>query len=343
MDKMRIAVFCPSEIAFRRFMPALQKEEAFVYTGVAVAGADEWFGEGEMPPQVREGEWAKAKRFQEEYGGRIYSSYRELLDDPENQAVYLPLPPALHFPWAREVLLRQKHLLAEKPFTTALKDTKALLELSAEMDLAVHENYMFRYHSQIAYIRDILEQGTLGEIRLMRLSFGFPFRGAKDFRYNKALGGGALLDCGGYTLKLASLLLGPEPEIKTAQLGSKKGLEVDLYGSATLVDREGTTVQLAFGMDNSYRCSLEIWGSQGELLADRIFTAPAGFQPQVTIKTGGEQEQLLLAEDDTFFHSIHRFYESICQEEKRRQAREEILLQSRLVEEFLKKAERTLP
>lgn len=343
MDKIRIAVFCPSEIAFRRFMPALRKKKEFEYAGIAVAGPEEWFGAERMSPQIREEEWNKAERFQKEYGGRIYGSYRELLDDTDHQAVYLPLPPALHYLWAREVLLHNKHLLMEKPFTIAQKDTEELLELSIKMGLAVHENYMFVYHSQIDYILDVLRQGMLGEIRLMRLSFGFPFRGEGDFRYHKALGGGALLDCGGYTLKLASLLLGPDAEIKTAQLGFKKGLEVDLHGSATLVNRAGSVVQLSFGMDNSYRCSLEIWGSQGELLADRVFTAPVGFRPSILLKVGSKENRIQLPEDDQFFHSIRRFHESICEEEKRHQAREGILHQGRLIEEFLRKAEGVLP
>ena len=81
----------------------------------------------------------------------------------------------------------------EKPFTTSLQETERLLTLAAEKRLAVHENYMFLYHSQFAAIQKMIADGSLGEIRLYRMSFGFPMRGQGDFRYNKALGGGGTL------------------------------------------------------------------------------------------------------------------------------------------------------
>ena len=120
---------------------------------------------------------------------------------------------------------------------------------------------MFVYHTQLDWIRKKISEGTIGEVRLIRIDFGFPFRGANDFRYNKALGGGALLDCGGYTLKLASLFLGDSAKVTASQLNGKDGFEVDIYGSATLTNNEGLTAQVSFGMDNSYKCSLEVWGS----------------------------------------------------------------------------------
>ena len=199
MDKVKIGVLCPSEIAFRRFLPALQQSEGFEYVGVAVADAGEWFGE---PSQEQvAAEQAKTQKFVESYGGKIFVGYGELLNDPGVEAVYIPLPPALHYEWAKKALLAGKNVLLEKPFCTSVQDTEELLNLAAERRLAVHENYMFVYHSQLAWIREHMAE--LGELRLIRIDFGFPFRGANDFRYNKELGGGALLDCGGYTLKLA--------------------------------------------------------------------------------------------------------------------------------------------
>ena len=303
--KIRIGVQCPSEIAFRRFMPALMKCDDFEFAGISSASAEEWFGK---PTDELLGlEKSKAKEFTDNYGGKLFESYGELLSSHEIDAVYIPLPPALHFGWAKMALENGKHVFLEKPFTTTLADTEELLKIAEEKSLAVHENYMFAYHSQLDWIKNRLPE--IGEIRLIRIDFGFPFRGANDFRYDKALGGGALLDCGGYTVRLAGLFLGETAEITASRLNTKSGFDVDIYGSATLTNLDGLTAQIAFGMDNSYKCSLEIWGSEGTIYTNRILTAPDGFEPVVTVKKGNEEQQFTLPADDTFAKSIGFFGE----------------------------------
>lgn len=330
MDKIRIGVLCPSEIAFRRFMPALQKAAGFEYVGIACAADEEWFGE--RSEQLSAAERKKAEGFFEGYGGRIFGSYNELLTCKDIDAVYIPLPPALHFKWAKKALLNGKHVLLEKPFTAALRDSEELISLAKKKSLAVHENYMFVFHTQLDYIKKQLAQGEIGDTRLIRIDFGFPFRGAEDFRYNKALGGGALLDCGGYTLKLAGIFLGDTARVVTSHLNGKSGFEVDIYGSATLVNDDGLTAQVSFGMDNSYKCSIEIWGSKGTIFTNRILTAPDGYEPTVTIKTADGERTQTLPPDDTFRKSIEYFGECIASERIRAAHFDEILRQAAAVE-----------
>lgn len=333
MAKVKIGVLCPSEIAFRRCLPALKQSLDFEYVGVAVAEAGEWFGEP-TPEQV-EAEQAKAQKFVDSYGGKIFKGYGELLNDTEVRAVYIPLPPALHFRWAKKALLAGKHVLLEKPFCTSVQDMEDLLKLAAEKHLAVHENYMFVYHSQLDWIKEHMAE--IGELRLIRIDFGFPFRGANDFRYNKELGGGALLDCGGYTLKLAGYFLGDSARVTTSQLNMQPEFGVDIGGSATLINAEGLAAQVAFGMDNSYKCSLELWGSKGTLYTNRILTAPVGYEPQVTIKLGDNEQTYTLPADDSFGKSIAYFGECIENEVERAKHYAEIRRQAKLVAEIREK------
>lgn len=311
-----IGILGAAEIAFRRFLPALLRHEDFQYVGVASRSTE------------------KAQHFAETYGGRIFQSYEELLDDPSIDAVYVPLPPALHAYWGEKVLQAGKHLLMEKPFTTSLIQTERLLSLARENNLAVHENYMFLYHSQLNWIQEQLQLGKIGELRLIRTAFGFPFRGTKDFRYDAKLGGGALFDCGGYPVRLATHLLGESAKVETSRLCIARDLDVDIYGTATLENACGVTAQVAFGMDNSYKCELELWGSTGCIFADRIFTAPAGFKPTVRVRTQEENIVTELAADDTFFNSI-QIFASLIQEHGKRQRREkEIYQQSMIIDQI---------
>lgn len=166
---------------------------------------------------------------------------------------------------------------------------------------------MFLYHSQLAKIKEMIADGMLGELRLIRSAFGFPFRGNADFRYDKDLGGGAMLDCGGYPIRLAAELLGETAHVTQASLSTAHGLDVDVYGSATMENDEGQVAQISFGMDNSYKCELELWGSTGCILTDRIFTAPDVLAPTVAVSGRNGRQIIELEPDDTFFNSINEF------------------------------------
>lgn len=332
---INIGVICPSEIAFRRFMPALSTFPDFHFAGIAMANSEEWKGRSkEQTDRERE----KAMSFINTYGGRLFESYSQIVNSDSIDALYLPLPPALHYDWAKQCLLAGKHILVEKPFTTDFQQTKELISIANERELAVHENYMFVFHDQLKDIQNVINSRKIGEVRLFRISFGFPRRNQNDFRYNKQLGGGALLDCGGYTIKYASLLLGSSVKVQSATLNYINEFEVDLFGSGVLTNSRNDVVQIAFGMDNSYKCELEVWGSKGTLYTNRVLTAPAGFVPEMVLKTGDTEEIHLLSSDDAFKKSIRYFYNCIKDTQVRTDNIKSILLQSKLVDDFIKKA-----
>ena len=326
---LRIGIICPSEIAFRRFMPSLLKLTDITFVGVAVADDKEWPGVNLIV------EREKADAFVALYGGIVFTSYSSLINSDIVDAVYLPLPPALHFKWAELALKAGKHVLSEKPATTSFSDTDYLIKLANERELAFHENYMFAFHQQLVDIQSLIASGVIGIVRLYRLSFGFPRRTATDFRYNKALGGGALLDAGGYVIKYASMLLGESTKLVSASSQFTSEFEVDIAGSATLVNENHDVAQIAFGMDNSYKCDLEVWGSSGTLTSGRVLTAPADFVPEAILKIGTETEIRKLNEDDAFMKSIAHFVACISTINLRTSNHNQILQQAKLVQEFM--------
>lgn len=305
---MKIGILGTADIAFRRFLPALQKCPDVTYAGVASRTIE------------------KAERFVNTFGGQAYSSYDELLADASVDAVYVPLPPALHYEWGKKVLESGKHLLMEKPFTTSLAETEALLALAEKKGLTVHENYMFLYHSQLVKIKELMADGALGEVRLIRAAFGFPKRGGDDFRYKKELGGGALLDCGGYPVRLALELLGESARVTQARLVQPVGYEVDLFGSAVLENENGMCGQISFGMDNSYKCELEVWGSRLNLIATRIFTAGPDVKPGLILHSAKGEQKLELCEDNQFLRSINVFLQHIGRTTNRKKIQKQCAL-----------------
>lgn len=336
----RIGIICPSEIALRRFMPALEQcSDKFQFTAIGIATPEEWFGnlkkisDDEIVIQ-QERELEKARVFTDRYGGNIIMGYENLISSFEVDAVYLPLPPALHYCWAKLALEKGKHVFVEKPSTICVTDTDILIEIASNKRLALHENYMFIYHNQIKAIQDIVNSGEIGDVRLYRITFGFPLRQVNDFRYKKALGGGAILDAAGYCLKYADFLLGGNAVITTASANMIEGFEVEMYGSATLQNSYGEIAQIAFGMDNDYRCEIEIWGNKGTLTSSRILTAPAGYIPKVTIKKNQEIEIRELPADDAFLKSIDCFAKCIMNSYDRKEEYKIMHRQADLLNEF---------
>lgn len=315
MQKIRIGILGAADIAYRRFLPALRKTENFTFAGVAVASQS-----------GRE----RAQRIVDDFGGCIYIGYENLLQMPDIDAVYIPLPPSLHYTWAHKALTLGKHVLSEKPCTTSLEDAESLVRLADEKQLVVNENYAFTMHRQIKIIKELIASGEIGELRLIRSAFGFPYRSADDFRYHKELGGGALLDCGGYVIKIAQLFLDEDIRVLASVLHETGKHDVDMYGSVVVADRNQTEAQLAFGMDNAYRCELEIWGSRACISAPRIFTPPAGLETQIVVK-GQTEKSIRVEPDDQFMHVIDYFGACMEDEKKRKQAREGIIAQARLM------------
>ncbi len=314
---MKIGILGAADIAYNRFLPSLQKTQAFSCAGVAAY-------RGEDP--------SRARRFTETYQLPVYESYEALIADPEIDAVYVPVPPAFHAHWGRQALEAGKHLLLEKPFTASLSETKELLALAEQRQLAVHENYMFGFHSQIETVKNWIQSGEHGQVRLLRAAFGFPLRQTGDFRYKKSMGGGALLDAAGYVLRLASLLLGPV-ELLSSNVQGLEGFEVDMQGAASLRGLEnGLVYQGAWGMSHFYQCALELWTSEARLSTNRIFTAPADYEPVWIKETQGQREELRLPADDHFRKSIEQFRRLVDAPALREGARAEILRQAELVE-----------
>lgn len=337
---IRIGIICPSEIAFRRFLPALKQDDSFTFVGIGIASAEEWYGKDATVDFDKDSERvarekSKAQMFINEYGGgKIFNSYTAIVTSSDVDAVYLPLPPALHYKWAKFALEKGKHVFVEKPFTTEATDTANLISIAKSKGLAIHENYMFIYHNQLKALNDVVASGEIGDVRLYRITFGFPRRAQNDFRYNRLLGGGALIDAGGYTIKYASYLLGTSASISTATLNYIPKFDVDIYGSATMINDSGITAQLAFGMDCDYKCEIEIWGAKGTITSNRILTAPAGFIPEYVIKRNQEYETRILPADDTFRKSITRFYDCINDALKREDEYNLVQTESNLLTQF---------
>lgn len=322
--KIRLAILGASEIAFRRFLPALKLCNDFEYAGVAI---------------YRKEDEEKAKDFKAFYGGEIIKGFETVFSDPSIDAVYIPQPPALHYQFGRQALMHGKHVFMEKPFCDSLERAVSLIDLAKQKNLAATENYMFRFHDQIARFIEISADGTIGKINKFEVRFSFPLRSKNDFRYEKELGGGALLDCGGYVLMLSTILLGKQSSLLSFRGIYETEYAVDMGGIGTMVNPGGLNCDFSYSMDAPYCCYAKAYGDKGTLIAPRILTAPNNLEVEFFLEDlqGRQQKIIRIGKDDSFLKSLNNFKTAIEDEQVRNENFGLILNQAKLVEELKSK------
>ncbi len=291
---LKVGVMGCASIAGRMVIPAIIASPYLQL--IAVSSRDEY----------------KAKEFASKYECEYEVGYEALINRKDIDMIYMPLPTGLHKEWAIKALGQGKHLIIEKSLAANFKDAQDIVNVAKRNRLLVKENFMFEYHRQFAYIQDVIAKGALGEIRCVRSSFGFPpFKDKDNIRYSKQLEGGALLDAGAYTLKIANLLLGENLQVTGAVLNESVDFGVDISGGIMLNDDKGCIVETAFGFDHFYQCELEVWGSKGKLTANRIFTAGPGVKPTIIIENESGMETLEIEEDNHFLNLLNSACETV--------------------------------
>lgn len=283
---------------------------------------------------------AKANSCAKEFNILPFTGYQNLIDHNGLEAVYIPLPNALHAEWINKALDKGLHVLVEKSLACNLKDAQQLNDKAEKDKLVLMENFQFRFHNQLTEIKRLVNDGLIGELRTIRSSFGFPpFPDDNNIRYNKELGGGALLDAGAYPLKISQIFMGNDIEVTAASLTYDSTKKVDIWGGAFLKQTYGDLFsQIAFGFDQYYQCNVELWGSKGKLSTSRIFTAPPNFEPTIFLETPQGSKEIRLPSDNHFEKVLMHFHDLINHPEEATKEYSQNILQAQLIEQLNKKA-----
>jgi len=254
-----------------------------------------------------------AEDFAIQFKTESYTGYDTLLANDELDVVYIPLPNSIHVEWIEKALDRNLHVLVEKSMGCSYVDVCRINNIALKKNLVLVENFQFRFHKQLSIIKKMVTDEKIGELRCIRSSFGFPpFNDKNNIRYQKALGGGALYDAGAYPVKIAQVFMDNDIVVKASSLYFDYDLNVDIWGGAYL-QQKGSNLfaEIAFGFDNYYQCSLELWGSKGKITANRIFTATPSFIPEITIETEEKKEVITVDEDNHFKNMMVYLYNLI--------------------------------
>ena len=221
---------------------------------------------------------------------RSYGSYEALLEDPDVEAVYISLPNGMHIPWTMRALEAGKHVLCEKPLSRRADDVVRAFDLADSAGLVLSEAFMWRHHPQTKRLAELLQEGVIGPLRVVRASFSFELagrHGSDDTRFDPELDGGALMDVGCYCVN-AIRLLGGEPErVQAEQVLGASG--VDVVFAATIRLPGDVLGHFDCGFVLPSRDEVEIVGEQASLFLDEPWHART---PMIELRRDGKIERI---------------------------------------------------
>ena len=259
-DQVRWGVLGTAGIAWKSFLPGLREA-------------------GGVPAAVAGRDLARATQYAAEHGiGRAVEGYQTLIDDPDLDALYIPLPNALHAEWTTRALRAGKPVLCEKPLCGTLAETEQVLAVATETGTLLWEAFVFPFQEQLTRIRHLLADGVIGELREIQSNFHFPMDDPdRDIRMRRSLAGGALNDIGCYPVRLArELFTAPHESAWAVSQWGGDGVDVETQGS--LGYPAGRRLMLSCGFRRGLDRFSRLLGTGGQI----NITSPFHPRPQDT-------------------------------------------------------------
>jgi len=277
----------------------------------------------------------KAESYAREHGiERAHGSYEELLEDADVDAVYISLPNALHVEWATRALEAGKHVLCEKPLGRRAADVEALFDTAEASDRFLMEAFMWRHNPQTKRLQELVEEGAVGDLRLVRAAFSFPLTDLGNVRMRAELHGGSLMDVGCYCVSAVRLLAG-EPVRVTAQqvLGSTR---VDVRFTGTLACQYDVLAHFDSALDVPDRSELEAIGSDGSI---RVRDPWHCRRPRLRLERGEKVELIEIEPEDSYKLELESLGRAIRGEADPLLGRLDAVGQARTIEALYRAAE----
>lgn len=201
---------------------------------------------------------------------RSYSSYSALLDDTEIDAVYIPLPNSLHREWTIKAAEAGKHVLCEKPLGMTENECREMSAAAEENGVRFMEAFMYRFHPRTERILEMLQNGTIGDLKMIHSTFTFRLTRPDNIRWLPEFGGGALMDVGSYCINASRTMAGAEP-VEVQAFASWASTGVDDMMAGTLRFSDDLLASFECGLNTKRRESYEIGGTDASLRVPDAF------------------------------------------------------------------------
>ena len=236
----------------------------------------------------------------------MYESYDALLDDPAVEAVYIPLPNALHKEWTIKAARKGKHVLCEKPIALNANECDEMIRICKEQKVKFMEAFMYRYTHRTRKVKEVLAGGKLGEIKYINSCYRFFLANPASIKLIPELGGGSLYDVGCYPVNFIGMIINDDPGSIAAECVKDSG--IDMILSAVLKYPSGIIATLHCGFNAYQRIFSEIVGTKGALEVPDAFLDDPGY---ITLITDAGSEKIEIEKSDRYRYEIEDFSQAI--------------------------------
>ncbi len=276
----------------RRLIPAIRQSERGELTAVASRtqkSADAYAQQWDIP--------------------QSFGSYEAMLESDVIDAVYISLPNHLHAEWTLRALRAGKHVLCEKPFALTIAEVDQMVATAKETGLALAEAFMYRHHPQMKMAGEMVRNGRLGKITLVRATFNFKFRTRENIRLVTEYGGGCLWDVGVYPLSFAQYIMGGSPEsVLGFQIVGDTAVDECFAGQMQYSD--GRVAQISSSFMTPFHMMAEVVGTKGRLHLTRPFTAVAETD-MIFYPAAGDPEPIDVPEEELYLGEVEDMHSAI--------------------------------
>lgn len=266
--KVKWGILGAASIAKRRVLPAMKECELAEVSAVGSRSRE------------------KSREFAKEFSiPKAYGSYEELINDPEIEVIYNPLPNHLHVEWSIRAASRGKHVLCEKPIARTVAEARRLLEARDEYGVKVGEAFMVRTHPQWLRTEELIRAGRIGKLRSASGLFSYFNVSPENVRNSTELAGGALMDIGCYPVKMSRFIFDEEPVRVWACIERDPSFKTDRLTSAILEFPRGQSI-FTVSTQLNYFQRMTFLGTEGRIEVEVPFNAPTDKPCRLIIDDG---------------------------------------------------------
>ena len=278
----------------------------------------------------------RADEYAAEWGiPRAYGTYEELLADPQIECVYISLPNTLHTEWSIKSAEAGKHVLCEKPFTRNPDDVTAAWDAADAAGRVLSEAFMWRHSPQTARLRGLIDEGAIGEVRLIRSAFSYSLYDEDNIRLRTDVEGGALMDVGCYCVSGSRFSAGAEPiEAYGSAWYGPTGTDWVFTGLLRFPGEALATFDCGTALPN--RDELEVVGSDGSLFLDDPWHART---PVIELRRDGEVELIEIERADSYGLELENVSAAAAGEAELLLGRDDAMGQARVLEALYRSAQ----
>jgi xylose dehydrogenase (NAD/NADP) len=276
----------------------------------------------------------RAEEYAQEWEiARAYGSYEALLEDADVEAVYISLPNNLHCKWSIRSVEAGKHVLCEKPMSKRVADVAEAFDAAEQNGRLLMEAFMYRHNPQTRRLRQLVDEGAIGDLLLIRSCFSYSLHDQENIRLRTDVEGGALMDVGCYCVSASRLLAGEPEQVYGQQLVGPSGTDWVFTGTMRFRD---VFAQFDCGTSLPERDELEAIGSDGSLFLDDPWHCE---RPEIELRRNGQAQRIEVELADSYGLELENLSNAIRGDEEPLLGREDAVGQARTIETLFRSAE----